>query len=406
MARTEHEAGARFITEILLYDMLIAHRHLRILLKMSRKDTLTSRTQIITAVAFATILVFAGIYASIQMRAFTPPVIPPDGNNSTIPPNNLPVIPPVTPSGNLSYPSDGQISIGNAGANYLPWTLKEEVIPLFISLADNYSGTYESIGKSSSPYNWDIILFKFGNPTKPAVMIDSYLHGNEYYGEEVLYSLMKWLLTSQDPNATQILKNNYILVVPVVDYRWGRTNYDSPSWMTKMDPSADGAKCGVNLNRNFGSRWPYSLGHSDTDAYSGTAPNSEKETQALIYAWNKYHPRIYWDLHSGEATETWAAAADSSLAQVDINKVQNILPAIQTSLRITNRWTLQANNISGWGDSYGGASDTGVAGFQSEIMSGWDNAAWKKASLDSGNTFAQIEAIFITMCKAIEQPRS
>ena len=49
----------------------------------------------------------------------------------------------------------------------------------------------------------------------------------------------------------------------------------------------------------------------------------------------------------------------------------------------------------------GPAAHYGIAGFQSEIMSGWDATSSKKASLDSGTTFKQIEALFVAMCKAI-----
>ena len=134
-----------------------------------------------------------------------------------------------------------------------------------MALADQYGGSYESIGKSSSPNNWDIVMFKFGNPNGAPIMIDAQMHGNEFYGFESLYALTYWLLTSNDPDATRILQNNCVLIVPVVDYRWGRTNYDSPSWMTTNDPGMDGGKCGVILNRNFGPNWPSSLSTSNCD---------------------------------------------------------------------------------------------------------------------------------------------
>jgi len=153
---------------------------------------------------------------------------------------------PTTPisSGSLSYPQSGDIAYGSTNSAYMPWTLKEDCVPEFIDLANKYGGTYESIGKSSNG-EWDIILFKFGNPNGAPIMIDAQLHGNEFYGYETLYALATWLLTSNDPQAKQILENNYVLMVPVVDYRWGRTNYNSPSWMTTNDPSMDGGDCFV-----------------------------------------------------------------------------------------------------------------------------------------------------------------
>ena len=142
-------------------------------------------------------------------------------------------------------------------------------------------------------------------------MIDSYLHGNEFYGYQVIKSLITWLLTSNDADAKRILQNNYVLVVPVVNYRWGRTNYNTPSWMTTNDPGNDGDDCGVNLNRNFGPSWSSSLSYSNTDSYSGVSADSEAESQALINAWNKYNPRIYWNLHQGIGPSTSSTAISS-----------------------------------------------------------------------------------------------
>jgi predicted deacylase len=231
-------------------------------------------------------------------------------------------------------------------------------------------------------------------------MINSFMHGNEFYGNEVLYSLTNWLLTSKDPDATRILQNNYVLIVPVVDYRWGRTNYNSPSWMTINDPTGDG-KCGVNLNRNFSPSWSSSLSTSQTDAYSGIAPDSEKETQALINAWNKYHPRVYWDLHQG-ATPSTMCSATSSRAVTDANKIRSLLPSIQSGSGVTGGWTFSVRGVGSGGYAKDGAAKLGSVGFLSEVMSGWSNAASKKTDLDSGNTFKQVKAMFIAMCRAIE----
>jgi predicted deacylase len=91
--------------------------------------------------------------------------------------------------------------------------------------------------------DWDILIFKFGNPNAPAVMVDSYLHGNEYYGYQVLKSIATWLITSGDPDAARILQTNYVLFVSVANYHFGRTNYNVPSWMSTEDPSYDGGLC-------------------------------------------------------------------------------------------------------------------------------------------------------------------
>ncbi len=267
-----------------------------------------------------------------------------------------------------------------------------------MDLASKYGGSYESIGKSSNG-KWDIIMFKFGNPNGAKIMIDAQMHGNEYYGYETIYALTTWLLTSNDPAAKQILQNNYVLIVPVVDYRWGRTNYDVPSWMTTKDPALDGGKCGVNLNRNFSPGWSSSLSTSNTDSYSGVAANSEKETQALIYAWNKYHPQIYWNLHQG-ATPMTSCTATSTQAKADANRAKALLAGIQTSLGVKSGWTFSIGSGSS-GYAKDGAAALGSAGFLTEVLAGWDNSAAKRTDLTSGNTFKQVKSMFIAMCSAI-----
>jgi predicted deacylase len=303
-----------------------------------------------------------------------------------------------TSTGSLSYPKAGDIAYGSTTSAYKPWTLKEDCIPEFIALADKYGGSYESIGKSSNG-QWDIIMFKFGNPNGAKIMIDAQLHGNEYYSYETLYALATWLLTSNDAEAKQILENNYVLMVPVVDYRWGRTNYNSPSWMTTNDPSMDGGDCGVNLNRNFSPGWSSSLSTSNTDSYSGVAPNSEAETQALINAWKTYQPQIYWNLHQGASPMT-SCSATTTQAKADANAVKSILPTIQSRLGVTSGWTFSVGSGSS-GYAKDGAAAQGCAGFLTEVLAGWDNSASKLADLTSGNTFKQVKAMFIAMCTAI-----
>ena len=301
----------------------------------------------------------------------------------------------------LNYPRSGQIAKGSGGSMWNAWDDKEDAIPYFMNLANNYGGSYESIGKSSGNNDWDIILFKFGNPNGEAVMVDSYLHGNEFYGYQVLKSVITWLVTSNDAEAQRILQNNYVLVVPVVNYRWGRTNYDSPSWMTANDPGNDGGDCGVNLNRNFGPGWSSSLSRSNSDNYSGTSTDSEPETQALITAWNRYHPRIYWNLHQGASPSTWCTAS-SSQAQTDANKVRSLLSSIQNSVGVSRGWSFSVSTRASGYYSKDGAASRGIAGFMTEVMSGWDASSSKKTDLERGNTFKQVKAMFIAMCRAVE----
>jgi len=301
----------------------------------------------------------------------------------------------------LSYPTEGEIPEGAGGSLWNAWDAKEDAVPYFMSLADSYGGSYESIGNSSGDNDWDIVLFKFGNPNGGTVMIESYLHGNEYYGYQVLKSLITWLVTSNDSYAKRILANNYVLVVPVANYRWGRTNYNVPEWMTTIDPAKDGDNCGVNLNRNFAPSWDINLSISDGDDYSGVSADCEVECQALINAWDTYNPLIYWSLHQGIGPYTRCAAKCNQAITV-ASKVKSLLPEIQTRLGIVEGWSFNVYNSTGRGYSRDGAASRGSVGFITEVMSGWDATESKKADLESGETFNQMKTMFIAMCQAVD----
>lgn len=305
----------------------------------------------------------------------------------------------------LSYPNMGDINYAPVPSSYMPWTRKEAIIPAWMNFADQHNGSYESIGKASGSHNWDIIAFKFGNPSKPAIMINAQLHGNEHYGYEIIYALANWLV-SGDPTANRILQNNYVILVPVVDYRWGRTNYNIQSGtITDIDAGI----CGVDLNRNFAPSWNSTLSLSDMHQYGGKAADSEPETQALITAWNRYQPLIYWTLHQG-STHVYTEGRATTQQTTDLKQLKSILPTIASSLGATGS-LLNISVSSKYGSGYNGsgkgyvidgASSHGVAGLMSEVRGGWNYTDSIRSDLNSGETYKQAKAIFIAMAQAAE----
>lgn len=284
-----------------------------------------------------------------------------------------------------------------------PWTDKEGCVPEFQTLATTYGGDWESIGKSSSSSfggnsNWDIAMFKFGNPDGGVVMIDAQMHGNEFYGYQVLKAVVTWMLSSSDADAVRIRERNCLLIVPVVNYRMARTNFRVQS-SGYNDYSNDGGRVGVNLNRNFGPSW--SSGGSATDSYSGPSADSEAESQALVNAWNLYHPRIYWNLHQGSGPSTMCTARTTQ-ATADANTVDSLLPSIQSSLGLTSGWSFNVGSSYSSGFSKDGAASRGSAGFLTEVSTGWDANPTIKASLETGNIFKNVKAMVIAMCQAVE----
>jgi PKD repeat protein len=158
-----------------------------------------------------------------------------------------------------------------------------EILQDFFTLQSSYPEvlTAEVIGATVE--GQEIYLFHLGNPAGVTVFIDATLHGHEYITTEALYYCVEWILTEQ----TDLLESNYVLFVPIVNrdsYRMRRTN-----------------AAGVDLNRNFPTYWQPT--GSGTIYYSGPAPLSEPETQAIHDALGIYQPRWYINLHAGyEAT--------------------------------------------------------------------------------------------------------
>ena len=326
-------------------------------------------------------------------------------NKSTSPDNGGPSHASAKPE--LFLPKPGDITSAKSGDVFKPWDEKDIVVTKFIKLTDSLGGSYESIGKSStsprSSYSkpWDIVLFKYGNPTKPAILVDAHMHGNEFHGYEVLYTIIKWLLSGNDDYAKNILENNYILVIPCLNYRWSRGNFNIDPRMTVTGPS-DLEKNGVNLNRNFGPRHDSTF--LDKDSYGGKFPDSENESKALISAWEKYHPKVYWNLHQGAVPYT-SCTASTPVQLIIANKIKDIYGTIQGKLGVdsVNMATFRISNHFSTGLAVSGASSMGSVGFLTEVYKSWRNYDDIRSSLNNGLQYKQYKALFIASCLMIQE---
>lgn len=305
-----------------------------------------------------------------------------------------------------NLPSEGDISYAAAGTLYRPWTKKELIIPEWINYANNHDGTHIKIGICSKTEEWDILAFSYGNPFKPCILIDAHLHGNEHYGYETILSILHFV-TSNDPTAQQIRENNHIVFIPIANYRWARTNYYIPDGMTAKDSGADGSLHGVNLNRNFSPSYKSSLKNSNTDGNSGPYADSEKESQAIIYAWNHFKPRIYWSLHQGAGPYT-NTISKSSQATTDLNKMISLIPSTASLIGANSNGklisNLKINTNYGSGYSYDGAASKGIAAMMCELRSEWKYTPEIRNDLSNGETYKQTLTLFITACQAIQTP--
>ncbi len=207
----------------------------------------------------------------------------------------------------MTVPNPGDISYGNTppGSTYGPYTEKSVMYHNFLALANQNPSLVdvEVIGQGS--HNWDMVIFKVGNPSGGVIFWDSCIHGLEDFGVEALFSLYQWLLTpnsnpAQEARRQRILSRNYVIFFPYINWRWSRMNYNySATHCSGTDQDGDKGPLAVNCARDFRN------GHQENcpDNYAPPGGYTQPETQAMIAAWNKYNSHsngwFYVNLHMG-----------------------------------------------------------------------------------------------------------
>ncbi len=140
-------------------------------------------------------------------------------------------------------------------------------------------------------YKW--ILTANADQDLPQALYTSLIHAREPGSLSTVLYYMWWLLEQygEDPEATFILDNRKLTVVPIINpdgYFYNETTHPNGGGMFRGNRRVNnGGSIGVDLNRNFGpmEAWDSPLGGSSTipgsQTYRGTAPFSEPETAAL-----------------------------------------------------------------------------------------------------------------------------
>lgn len=180
---------------------------------------------------------------------------------------------------------------------------------LFKNLCDAHprQADYLSIGKSY--LGNDIWMFRIGNPNGGIICWTAAMHGWEDMGTEVMYLYAKWLLETNSTETNNILNNNYALLIPVV-------NVDR---LAKHNANYSSCSIGVNLHRNFPTKWSYvsrAQGEANND-YHGPYPLSESEAIAVHSVFETYRPIFYLDAHYGGGGVTGTGMCYSTISQPD-----------------------------------------------------------------------------------------
>ncbi|MGH8824100.1 MAG: M14 family zinc carboxypeptidase, partial [Jiangellaceae bacterium] len=128
---------------------------------------------------------------------------------------------------------------------------------------------------------------------RPAVLYLGAQHAREWITPEMNRRLMHYFLDNygSDPQITKLVDENELWFVPVANPDGYDFTFDPGNrlWRKNLrDNNGDGTITpgdGVDLNRNFATKWGYdnegSSPNPASETYRGTAPNSEPESQAL-----------------------------------------------------------------------------------------------------------------------------
>ena len=168
------------------------------------------------------------------------------------------------------------------GNDYKKYATYDELVSYFKGLGFDYEviGTGED---GSTMYG-----LKYGEFNgKPVIFLDADCHGSEWQTSHFVLDFLVKLRDNQYPNyeLIQKLKDTFdFYVIPSTNpFGYENISYNNIN--------------GVNLNRNTGNNWGgYPVLASPN--FKGSAPFSEKETQVVRDAFNKYKPYAAVNIHT------------------------------------------------------------------------------------------------------------
>jgi Ca2+-binding RTX toxin-like protein len=157
--------------------------------------------------------------------------------------------------------------------------------------------TYDKTAPGGAP-GYDIFSLELGNKNtenngeKPVLFVQGAIHAREYVTTEIATRFAEKLVAGYgvDPESTWLLDNVDIRVVPIVNPDGRKFAEQGYSWRKNTNPgegeeSVEFPLYGVDLNRNYASKWGEIEGGASTDpadlTYQGSDPFSEPESQAL-----------------------------------------------------------------------------------------------------------------------------
>lgn len=170
----------------------------------------------------------------------------------------------------------------------------------------------------------------YSSSAKPKVLWISGIHASEPYTHTATYIMVKELLENHESNPVLdfIWSNCTLMVVPIAN-PWGLANggvrYNSR---------------GVNLNRNFSVDWEYS---DEQYNNSGSAPESEAETQAIVsFVKNNTDAIFAVNKHDSDtfASQNYRFGYDVSAKSVDRAIFRTLWAKMDSEIKANYPWVL------------------------------------------------------------------
>ena len=168
----------------------------------------------------------------------------------------------------------------------------------------------ESLGKTAE--GRDIPILKISQNAdrderdKPQLLLLGGIHPREQHPQIAAMRLIADLLDGYGHNdrITRLVNTRQIWIVPVLnvdgkiyDMKDSDGTIRGVNWRKNRSKNADGS-FGVDLNRNFASRWGGASEKPAGNTFQGTSPLSEPETLALADFLESHPIRVFVDMHS------------------------------------------------------------------------------------------------------------
>jgi len=200
-----------------------------------------------------------------------------------------------------------------------------------IATLNDIGDTWEKTqGKSPNNDIWCLtITNKKSKSQKAASLFIGGMHARELAPPEIMYKLAEYLVKNygKDSQVTELVDTRDINIIPMVNVD-GRIKVEQGNnWQRKNTHGT-----GVDLNRNFDSHWNYQgldvpsswIGSStnpNSETYSGTAPASEPEVQAIQNYYKVKKLNMVLDMHSYGEMFFWPVGySEKPIPEVNIFK--------------------------------------------------------------------------------------